>query len=63
MSNITLDKALKAADILRSMCDSEEATNNLLRERIHQLEMVLIENNITIPDYNLWHGEFPMAKT
>ncbi|SCP99570.1 hypothetical protein [Anaerobium acetethylicum] len=56
---ITLETALEAANILRVMCDSEEETNKLLRERIHQLEMVLIEHNIAIPDYEMWHGEFP----
>ncbi len=56
---ITLETALEAADILRGMCDSEEETNKLLRERIHQLEMALIEHNIAIPDYEMWHGEFP----
>lgn len=56
---ITLETALEAADILRGMCDSEEETNKLLKERIHQLEMVLMNNNIKIPDYEMWHGEFP----
>jgi len=56
---VSLDTALEAADILRSMCDDEEQTNNLLKERIHQLEMILMQNHITIPDYEMWHGEFP----
>ena len=55
---ITLETALEAADILRGMCDSEEETNKYMRERIHQLEMALIEHNIAIPDYEMWHGEF-----
>ena len=56
---ITLETALEAADILRGMCDSEEESNKLLKERIHQLETALIEHNIAIPDYEMWHGEFP----
>ena len=56
---ITLETALEAAVILRGMCDSEEETNKYMRERIHQLEMALIEHNIAIPDYEMWHGEFP----
>lgn len=58
---ITLETALEATDILRGMCDSEEETNKLLRERIRQLEMALMEHNIEIPDYEIWHGEFPMV--
>lgn len=58
---MTLDTALEAADILRGMCDTEEDINHQLRDRIHQLEMVLMENHITIPDYEMWHGEFPIV--
>lgn len=57
---VSLDTALEAADILRGMYDEEE-TNTRLRERIHQLEMVLMENHIAIPNYEIWHGEFPMG--
>ena len=60
-SKVNIETALEAADILRSMCDSTEEINDRLKERIHQLEMVLIKNNITIPDYDLWYGEFPMV--
>lgn len=57
----SLDTALEAADILRGMCNDREETNPRLKGRIHQLEMVLMENHIVIPDHEIWHGKFPMA--
>lgn len=54
-SKLTLDDALEAADILRTMLDDEQNKNELLKKRIKELEQLLIQKDICIPDYGLWH--------
>lgn len=54
-SNLTLTDALEAADILRAMLDDEQHKNELLKKRIKELELLLMQKGICIPDYDLWH--------
>ncbi|MEG1145722.1 MAG: hypothetical protein RSE05_10220 [Clostridium sp.] len=56
-TKITLEEA---ADMLRSMLDEEQEVNEQLRQRNKTLELLLMENDITIPDYGSWHGVFHM---
>lgn len=59
---ITLDDALEAADILRAMLDDEQREKRLLQKRNKELELLLMQNDICIPDYELWHdGILPMV--
>ncbi len=51
----TLDEAMEAADILRGMLDDEAEANKNLRERVKELEQLLIQHDIYIPDYEEWH--------
>lgn len=44
------------AATLRSMLDDEQAKNELLWKRNKELELLLMQNGISIPDYDLWHG-------
>lgn len=53
---LTLDDAKEAADILRGMLDEELRANDLLRKRNKELELLLMQNDICIPDYDVWHG-------
>lgn len=53
---LTLDDTMEAADRLRAMLDDEQRVNKLLRERNKELELLLMQNDICIPDYELWHG-------
>lgn len=55
-NGITLDDAMEVADILRGMLDDERKKNELLRKRNKELELLLLENDICIPDYEAWHG-------
>lgn len=52
--------AEEAADILRSMLDEEQELSERLRKRNKILELLLLENGITIPDYDSWHSVLPM---
>lgn len=52
--------AEEAADILRSMLDEEQELSERLRQRNKILELLLLENGITIPDYDSWHNVLPM---
>ena len=54
-NNLTLADAMEAADILRAMLDDEQNKNELLKKRIKELEQLLIQKDICIPDYDLWH--------
>lgn len=54
-NKLTLDDALEAADILRIMLDDEQHKNELLKKRIKEPEQLLIQADICIPDYDLWH--------
>ena len=59
---LTLDDAREAADILREMLDEEMRTNDMLRKRNKELELLLMENDICIPDYDVWHDDvLPMV--
>ena len=58
-SRPTLNEAMEAADILRGMLDDEQDKNRVLKERLKELEILLLENGIAIPDYGLWHGKLP----
>jgi hypothetical protein len=33
--------------------------NRVLKERLKELEILLLENGIAIPDYGIWHGKLP----
>lgn len=55
-NEITLDDAMEAAGILRGMLDDERKKNELLRKRNKELEVLLLKNDICIPDYEAWHG-------
>lgn len=50
----------EAADILRSMLDEEQEKSEGLHQRNKILELLLLENDITIPDYDSWHNVLPM---
>jgi hypothetical protein len=58
-SRPTLDETMEAADILRGMLDDEQDKNRVLKERLKELEILLLENGIAIPNYGIWHGELP----
>lgn len=59
---LTLDDAREAADILREMLDEEMRINDVLRKRNKELELLLMENDICIPDYDVWHDDvLPMV--
>lgn len=59
---LTLDDAREAADILREMLDEEIRINDVLRKRNKELELLLMENDICIPDYDIWHDDvLPMV--
>ncbi|MED9967845.1 MAG: hypothetical protein UFJ18_13840 [Blautia sp.] len=60
-NRLTLNDALDAADILRNMLDDEQRKTQLLRQRNKELELLLLQNDIEIPDYELWHGILPMV--
>lgn len=61
-NEITLDDAIEAAGILRGMLDDEQKKNELLCKRNKELELLLLENDICIPDYEKWHSDIlPMV--
>jgi len=45
--------------ILRGMLDDEQDKNIVLKERLRQLEALLLDNGIAIPDDEIWHGKLP----
>lgn len=57
----TVEELLEVAERLRGMLDDEISRSNLLQQRNTELEVLLVQNRITIPDYELWHGELPMV--
>lgn len=57
----TRNEAIEAADILRNMLDEEERKTELLKQRNKELELLLIKNDIAIPDYELWHEVLSMV--
>lgn len=57
--HFTTDELLVVADILRTMLDEAQVTNAQLLQRIVELETVLSEHNIPIPDYDIRHNELP----
>ena len=59
-NRLTRNDAIKAADILRNMLDEQRKTE-LLKQRNKELELLLMKNNIAIPDYELWHDVLPMV--
>lgn len=60
-NKLTLDEVMEAADILRAILDREQRKNELLQQCNKELELLLLQNDITIPDYELWHGILPMV--
>lgn len=60
-SRLTLNDALDAADILRNMLDDMQRKTQLLRQCNKELELLLLQNDIEISDYELWHGILPMV--
>ena len=60
-NRLTLDDAREAANILRAMLDDEQEKNELLGKRNKELELLLLQNDITIPNYDLWHSDLPMV--
>ena len=60
-NRLTRNEAIEAADILRDMLDDEQRKAELLKQRNKELELLLMKNDITIPDYELWHGVLPMV--
>jgi len=59
-NRLTRNDAIEAADILRNMLDEQRKTE-LLKQRNKELELLLMKNNIAIPDYELWHDVLPMV--
>ena len=57
----TRNKAIEAADILRDMLDDEQRKTELLKQRNKELELLLMKNEIAIPDYELWNDILPMV--
>ncbi len=57
---LKLDDAMEAADILRVMLDDELRKNELLQKRNKELELLLMQNDICIPDYDIWQGILPV---
>ena len=57
----TRNEAIEAADILRDMLDDEQRKTELLKQRNKELELLLMKNDITIPDYELWHDVLSMV--
>lgn len=55
-TELTLDDAKEAADILRDMLDEALKKNDRLIKRNKELELLLMQNDICIPDYDEWHG-------
>ncbi|WP_342755954.1 hypothetical protein [Kineothrix sedimenti] len=60
-NRLTRNEAIEAADILRDMLDDEQRKAELLKQRNKELELLLMKNDIAIPDYELWHGVLPMV--
>lgn len=60
-NRLTRNEAIEAADILRGMLDDELRKTELLKQRNKELELLLMKNEITIPDYELWHDVLSMA--
>ncbi len=52
--------AEEAADILRGMLDEEQEKSERLHQRNKTLELLLLEHDRTIPDYDSWHNVLPM---
>lgn len=51
----------EAANILTGMLDEEQERTERLHQRNKELALLLIENDIAIPEYELWHGDFPIS--
>lgn len=51
-----------AANILRSMLDDELDENRRLKDRVKELELLLMEHDIYIPGYESWHAPFTMVE-
>jgi hypothetical protein len=60
-NRLTRNEAIEAADILRDMLDDELRKTELLKQRNKELELLLMKNDITIPDYELWHDVLSMG--
>lgn len=60
-TDFTEDELLFAADILRSMLDESQADNRQLRQRIEELESILRDYDIPIPDHDIWHDDLPVT--
>jgi len=52
--DFTVDELLLAADMLRSLLDETQAENRRLRERIGELEAILTDHDIPVPDHDVW---------
>ncbi len=52
-NRLTRNDAIEAAEILRNMLDDEQRKTELLKQRNKELELLLMKNDITIPDYEL----------
>ncbi|MDR2023818.1 MAG: hypothetical protein LBQ71_11385 [Hungatella sp.] len=61
-NRLTRNEAIEAADILRDMLDDELRKTELLKQRNKELELLLMKNDITIPDYELWHDVLSMGQ-
>lgn len=59
--SFTENELLEVADRLRGMLDDEISRSNLLQQRNEELELLLEQNGIIIPDFELWHDELPMV--
>ena len=60
-NKLTQNETIEAADILRNMLDDEQRKAELLKQRNKELELLLMKNDIPIPDYELWHDILPMV--
>lgn len=60
-NKLTRNDAIEAADILRNMLDDEQRKTELLKQRNKELELLLMKNDIAIPNYELWHDVLPMV--
>ncbi|WP_349944474.1 hypothetical protein ABFV83_09080 [Lacrimispora sp. BS-2] len=60
-NRLTRNEAIEAADILRDMLDDEQRKTELLKQRNKELELLLMKNDIAIPDYELWHDALKMV--
>ncbi len=59
--DFTVDELLLAADMLRNLLDETQAENRRLRERIGELEAILTDHDIPVPDHDVWQNELPVT--